>query len=446
VAAAWGVLSGYPKGNMNQNSESIPDPLKVVVIGAGMRGTHLARHLARLAPAVEIAGVAEPDPERRAQFVLEHGVQAGATFVGWEEFARSNLKCDAAIIATMDNQHTGPALACLQRGLHLLLEKPMADTFEDCLAIVKSQKRGSDRIISICHSLRYGEAYRLIKRIISEGQIGHLIHIEHMEAIGHFRFAHNYVRGRWARYEDNTFLLLHKCCHDLDIIQWLVQVDCRRVSSCGSLSFFRPDQAPPGGGRRCLEDCTIALECPYSALRLYVETDLKSWPARDVSLVHTREAHLEAVQQGSWGACVWHAGNNVVDHQSVLLEFEEGVTATCTLSGFSPTNGRRTRLQGTLGELLYDEATGSLTLKRFSQTAIEEYEVMPPSSYHPEDEIVVREWLSAILNPSNSRVTVDAQEALKSHALVFAAERSRNEKCVVELSDYIAMMENTVVG
>jgi len=96
--------------------------------------------------------------------------------------------------------------------------------------------------------------------------------------------------------------------------------------------------------------------------------------------------------------------------------------------------------------LLYDEATGSLTLKRFSQTAIEEYEVMPPSSYHPEDEIVVREWLSAILNPSNSRVTVDAQEALKSHALVFAAERSRNEKCVVELSDYIAMMENTVVG
>lgn len=424
---------------MNRNTEPSQNPINVVLIGAGKRGTNLARQLTRLGPAAKIAGVAEPHPERRAQFVMEHQLPSAATFAGWEDFARSDFECDAAIIATMDNQHTGPALACLQRGLHLLVEKPMADTFEDCLAIVNAQ-RDSAHIISVCHTLRYGEAYRRIKKIALDGQLGGLIHIEHMEAIGHFRFAHNYVRGRWARHEENTFLLLHKCCHDLDIIHWLAQGDCRRVSSCGSLSFFRPDQAPPGSGRRCLDDCTIARECPYSALGLYVETGLENWPARDVSLVHTREAHLEAVRQGSWGACVWHAGNNVVDHQSVLLEFENGITATCTLTGFSSTNGRRTRVQGTLGELLYDEATGSLTLKRFSQTANEEFEVRPPSSYHPEDEIVVREWLSAIRSPSSSRVTVDAREALKSHALVFAAERSRNEKCVVELSDYYSMM------
>lgn len=424
---------------MSEKDSSSQHPVRVAVIGAGMRGTHLARQLAKHLPAARIVAVADPNPDRCVQIAREHGLPEQVVFAGWEEFIAREIKCDAAIIATMDNQHTGPALACLRRGLHLLLEKPMADTFEDCLAIVKAQGN-SGRIVSVCHTLRYGDAFRRVKEFVAGGRLGRLIHIEHMEAIGHFHFAHNYVRGRWARQENNTFLLLHKCCHDLDFIHWLADGDCRRVSSFGSLSFFRPDQAPPGSGKRCLDDCAIAGECPYSALRLYVETDLEGWPARDVSPIHTREAHLEAVRQGSWGACVWHADNNVVDHQTVLLGFENGITATCTLTGYSSTSGRRTRLQGTQGELLYDEAAGSILLKQFSQSAVEEHKVKPPASYHPEDEIVVGEWLSAILNPSGSRVAVDAREALRSHALVFAAERSRIDNCVVELSDYYARM------
>jgi predicted dehydrogenase len=175
-------------------------------------------------------------------------------------------------------------------------------------------------------------------------------------------------------------------------------------------------------------------------LRIYVESDLNSWPARDVSPVHTRDAHLEAVRGGRWGACVWQAGNNVVDHQVVLLEFEKGITATCTLSGYSHTNGRRTRLQGTKGELHYDEAAGSIVLKLFSQSAAEKFEVKSPASYHPEDAIVVKEWLSTMLDPSGAGVAVDAREALRSHALVFAAERSRKENQVVELRSYYAKM------
>ncbi len=424
---------------MNRMFESSQNPLGVAVIGAGTRGSHLARQLAYFAPAARIVAVAEPNPERRAQFAREHGLPEAATFSGWEEFANSEMECDAAIIATMDNRHTGPALACLRRKLHLLLEKPMADTFEDCLEIAKAQ-RDSEAIVSVCHTLRYSDAFRMVKKIALDGRLGRLIHIEHMEAVGHFRFVHNYVRGRWARHESNTFLLLHKCCHDLDFIHWLADGDCRHVSSFGALSFFQPDQAPPGSGTRCLDDCSITKECPYSALRLYVETDLEDWPARDVSPVHSREAHLEAVRRGSWGACVWHAGNNVVDHQVVLLEFENGITATCTLTGYSFTNGRRTRLQGTRGELLYDEAAGRITFKQFSRSEVEEHKVEHPASYHPEDKIVVGEWLSAILNRSESRVAVDAREALRSHALVFAAEQSRRQNKVIALADYYTKM------
>ena len=100
---------------------------------------------------------------------------------------------------------------------------------------------------------------------------------------------------------------------------------------------------------------------------MYVNSPLNGWPARDICTLHTRDEHLHAVETGPYGKCVWHAGNDVVDHQVVLMEFDGGATATCTLTGYSATNGRRTRLQGTHGEMLFDEADGTITVKRFDE-------------------------------------------------------------------------------
>jgi predicted dehydrogenase len=425
---------------VNKTPKSGAKSIRVAIIGAGVRGLHLARQVGCFSPMAQIAAVAEPNPERQAQLAREHHLSAEAVFPSWEELVDSTMELDAAIIATMDNRHTAPALACLTRGLHLFMEKPLADTFEDCLCIVNAQQN-TNRILSVCHTLRYLEPFQRMKEIVSEGRLGSLIQMEHTEAIGPMRFAHNYVRGRWARQENNTFLLLHKCCHDLDLIRWLAGQDCRQVSSFGSLAYFRPDRAPAGSGKRCLEDCRIADECPYSARRLYVETDLESWPAREICVQHTREAHWKAVQNGNWGSCVWHAGNDVVDHQTVMLEFDEGITATCILTGFSSTNGRRTRLQGTKGELLYEEAAGILKYKQFSSSEETTFQMSPSAFYHPEDKQIVGEWLSAIRDPSSVSVTVNAQDALRSNLLAFAAERARVEKRVVTLTEYYKKME-----
>ena len=82
---------------------------------------------------------------------------------------------------------------------------------------------------------------------------------------------------------------------------------------------------------------------------IYVNAPLNEWPARDICRIHTSEEHLNAIKNGPYGVCVWHAENDVVDHQVVMMEFEGGATATCTLTGYSATNGRRIRLQGTHG-------------------------------------------------------------------------------------------------
>lgn len=409
-------------------------PLRVAVIGAGIRGTNLARRLSLSESGAVISAVAEPEDGKRRSFANEFNLPEEAIFTGWTDLTQKMVSCDAVIIATLDNQHAGPAVACLNRDWHILLEKPLADSFQDCMLIVKTQEERK-KIVAVCHTLRFMEGFRSVKQILSNGTIGNLVHIEHMEAIGNLRFVHNYVRGRWSREKENTFLLLHKCSHDIDYINWLFSEQCIRVSSFGSLKYFTPANAPRGSARRCTDGCLILDSCPYSAPALYVNSPLNEWPARDICTVHTQDEHLDAVQNGPFGLCAWHAGNDVVDHQVVMMEFEGGATATCTLSGYSATNGRRIRLQGTQGEILFDEASGTITTKKFADDKEDIIKVNPPGSYHPEDQEIVDEWLSSIIN--STPVTVNAGEALRTHAVVFAAEISRRENRTVEMSELI---------
>ena len=409
------------------------NPLRIAVIGAGVRGTNLARQLSQSGYPVRIVAVAEPDIEKRKNFAGEFKLSSDSTFEGWEDLPAYFPECDAALIATLDNQHTGPAIACLRSDLHLLIEKPLADTFEDCVLINNYQKN-KKKVVAVCHTLRFMDAYRKLKDLLDSGIIGKIIHIEHMEAIGNLRFAHNYVRGRWSKESNNTFLLLHKCCHDIDYLNWLIKEPCKRVSSFGSLQYFTIANAPEGSSDRCI-NCKLSETCIYSAVRIYTGCQPDEWPAKDISREHTPESKIEAIKSGPFGACVWRSGNDVVDHQTVLMEFEGGTTVTCTLSGYSGTNGRRMRLQGTEGEMLFDEAKGNIAVKRFADSNTSKIDLTPSGAYHPEDKDIVDNWLSSIFE--STPVAVDTSEALRTLAVVFAAEISRKEKRVVEMSELL---------
>jgi predicted dehydrogenase len=284
------------------------------------------------------------------------------------------------------------------------------------------------------------DAFRQIKQIIDDGVLGDLIHIEHMEAIGHVRFAHNYVRGRWSKEKNNTNLLLHKCCHDIDYLAWLIGTECTRVSSFGKLTYFTPANAPAGSGKRCLQDCQLIDTCLYSAQRVYVDADI-SGRLQDLGKVDTLEDRLEAVRHGPFGVCVWQAGNDVVDHQVVSMAFANSTTATCTLSGFAAEHGRRTTIQGTKAELYFSEATNTIKIQNFTNPKPGVIRVQRPDSYHPEDQEIVDNWLSRIFDPASKRMNVDASEALSSLAIVFAAEQSRKENRTLELDELYAVNE-----
>ena len=100
-------------------------------------------------------------------------------------------------------------------------------------------------LLMVCHVLRYTPYFRAIRQAIDEGKIGKIQSIHHIENIGYWHFAHSYVRGNWGNVETSTPMIVAKCSHDTDIINYLLDgKKCRRISSFGSLSYFRPENAP----------------------------------------------------------------------------------------------------------------------------------------------------------------------------------------------------------
>ncbi|MEI8243211.1 MAG: Gfo/Idh/MocA family oxidoreductase [bacterium] len=409
-------------------------PVRVAILGAGGRGQMFGRVLAELPHLAQVVAVAEPRDAYRELFAAAHGLPPAQVFRTWEEFLKKPPPCDAVVIATMDRDHVHSAVACLSQGLHLMLEKPMATTLADCRAIEAAQRKAG-ALVAVCHSMRYHKGFATLRDVVASGRIGEVVSMDQLEQVAFWHQAHSFVRGNWGNEGRATFMLLAKSCHDLDYMAFLIGRPCRRVSSFGALSHFNRAHAPAGATARCTDGCPAEATCPYSALKQYVYAEhLNHWPADVVSPVHTREAHLEALRTGPYGRCVYQCDNDVVDHQVVAMDFEGDITATFTMTAFTQRGGRQVRVHGTEGEASFDEQ--AITVRSFRTNDVETTVIGPEVGGHGGgDNRVVRDWLDAIRLQAPERIRTSAQESLRTHTIVFAAERSRLERRTIELSE-----------
>ena len=330
--------------------------LTAIVIGAGGRGRIYTRIMKELEGKFELVGVAEPI-EQSVNFELEQfpDVPKENIYDTWEKILDRPKFADFAIIATQDHMHTEPALKAIELGYDVLLEKPIAPTAEECKKIAMAAKEKGVKVL-VCHVLRYAPKFMRIKEIIESGKIGEVMSIQALESVGNRHMAHSFVRGAWGNSDTSCPMILAKCCHDTDIIQWLMGKKCTRVHSFGNLSFFNKEHQPEGAPSRCTEDCPHREECIYDVKKMYIENQYmgSAW-FKDAAAGFpnaTDEEVWEAIQKNNYGTCIFEANNNVVDHHVVNMEFEGGSTATLTMTAFTgDASGRCMKIFGTKGTL-----------------------------------------------------------------------------------------------
>lgn len=372
--------------------------------------------------------MADPNPARRAVFAAAHGIPSDRHFTDWREFFAERRAVDAVLVATMDRDHVEPAVAALEAGYHLLLEKPMVPTVEDLDRLERAAEDAASRygtIVGVVHPLRYGASFRALREIVRSGRIGEIVTLDWLEQIAWWHFAHSYVRGNWRREDAASFILLAKSCHDIDYLQYLVDRPVERVGSFGALTYFHPARAPHGSTERCL-DCPLEPDCEYSAVRWYLNTDRTAWPARAAASDHSYEAHRAALRDGPYGRCVWRSDNDALDHQTVTLEFEGGLTATFTLTAFTQRMARRGRIHGTRGEIDFDQDT--ITIRDFAGGAVTRTTFPDVADGHADaDRYIVDRFVRAVETGDGSYVTTGISESAASHRVTFAAERARRE-------------------
>lgn len=404
----------------------------VAIAGLGGRGLHTyAAYQDRFPARMKIVAVADIDPEKLAYAGEKYSVPESFRFSSAEEMLEHGKLADVLIIATQDRQHRAHALKALEVGYDILLEKPVAVTAEDCIEIRDAAKR-AHRMVTICHVLQYTAFYRKIKETIKSGVIGEPVSVAAIENVGYWHQAHSFVRGNWRNDGIESPMILQKCCHDFDILCWLLEKPCVSVSSMGSLKYFKPSNAPEGSVERCL-DCRYRESCPYSAVKIYFENEEigfrrgnKGWPC-DVLAEEPNEERLNrALREGPYGRCVFRCDNNVVDHQIVNMLMEGDVTVSLTMTAFTAHNCRQLKVMGTLGEIVADQRTNLITVTPFGGESVV-YDINKLaedlSGHGGGDNRMMTEMFDAL--EAHGGVSSSIEGAISSHLIAFAAEESR---------------------
>lgn len=342
----------------------------VAIIGVGARGGDTYGPLIYAKKdKFKIVALCDLKKDRLDRFGEEFKVPENARFQCEDEFF-TEKRADLLLVATQDQDHVGHCLKGFALGYDIMTEKPLTDKKEECEALLAAQKK-SGRKALVCHVLRYAPAFIKVRELLDKGVIGRLVAIDALERVGSWHQAHSYVRGNWRTTKHAAPMILAKCCHDLDLLQYYAKSKCTSVSSVGECTFFNAQNMPAGGAKRCV-DCAVEKDCPYSAKHIYLTLWKKKgspedlWPFNVIAPAPlTEEKLMKAVQEGPYGRCVFACDNDVVDHQQTMITFENGVKATLTMTGFTYGGGRRISFYGTMGEMILDEKEGKIFIGRY---------------------------------------------------------------------------------
>lgn len=395
------------------------------ILGMGNRGGVYARNLVQYTEQAEIVAVADP---RQSCLDTANGylhLPEDRLFHSAEELLAQPKLADIMIIATQDAQHRDHAVAAMEKGYDLMLEKPISTNPAEVKEIEETALRLGKRVI-VTHELRFTTFYRKIKELLDAGVVGRVLHLNAAEHVNCLHMAHAYVRGHWRRKEDSSPIILAKCSHDMDLILWLTGKKCLSVSSIGSLDYFTRENMPEGAPERCTEGCPVAETCPYHSLRFYLPR-IPNWPTHNMHPAPNEENIRRIIDTTNYGKCVFQMDNNVPDHQHVQMLLEGNITASFSMDALNTRGSRTIRIGGTEGELWGDLNEKKIYLRKHGQK-VQEFDLaneVGGGGHQGGDEALVKVVIDYFCSGENIPSLTTIDRSAESHYVAFAAEESR---------------------
>lgn len=303
-------------------------PFKLGLIGAGKRGRTVYNAIYNAAPqSVQLLNVLDPSDHAFQQCFQLNGTKNLNRSLNLSEIInQSNI--DAFIISSPNSEHLEPTLSVIQKNKLVYLEKPITTTIDDLNLIKNNYETHQSRVL-IGFVLRYTKFYKKVKEFISTGRLGKILHFHADEHMGLSLTSHLYLRG-WRK--DLRYagpLILEKCCHDIDLILWLIEKKCTHLSAFSHRSIFNLNT---GQNSHCY-NCTDQ-ECLYR-----IEKEKRN---------QIQEVDYKRVITDT---CVYNSDISIDDHTSVLMNFEGGTHVTFNVSMGAGKSGRSIKIIGSKGSL-----------------------------------------------------------------------------------------------
>ncbi len=416
--------------------------VKVIIVGNGERANCYCKYALTNPQDLKVVAIVDPDIEKRKEGSVKYGVPESMTFASVDDLLSYEKEhgrlADGVINATMDEWHYRTAMPLLRAGYNMLLEKPVVNNEKELLEVKKTAEENGC-LLMVCHVLRYTPFYLAIKKVVESGEIGEIMHIETCENVGIAHASNSYIRGKWNSTEKcGSSMLLAKCCHDLDLICWLNnKTSPSRVSSFGGRNFLVAEKAPRGAGTRCLNDCPHVDTCQYSAKSIYVLNDkypYYSWTCIDNDYESiSREQKTESLKTyNPHGECAYKVNSDLVDHQAVMIHFENGSTATHSMIQGAVRPCRLIRIMGTKGEIqgmiesckfcvrTYDFFNADYLEKEFDVSGLFEKD----DHHAGGDDGIIKDFVNMVRGGEVSISCTKIDDSIYGHLCVFMADKS----------------------
>ena len=421
--------------------------VKIAIIGYGDRGSIYANYSIVEPSSCEVVAVVDPSKERLILAKKVLSLKDNQLFEDLDSFLNANINADLIVNATMDQDHYEVLKKVLPISKYCLTEKPIVNNKKQLLELKRIADK-SGTTVFVGHVLRYTPFYKRIKKEILDDKIGEIVSMELAEHVCSQHYSGSYARGRWrSEKECGSTFLLAKSCHDADLLCWLNdKTKPTSVSSFGGRYFFIPKNAPRGATKFCYK-CPHQDTCIYSATVLYGKKDCSP------EITHTKyhkekitlKDRLEFIKHDIFGQCIFTIeGNDLVDRQTLIVNYDNGSVATFTLTAGATKPNRTVFIIGTKGELQGDIDSGKIILRqnnadsdKAKTTIIDVNKEITTEKIiqgHNGGDFEISKSIVDYINGDRKSISLTKfEDSINGHLLVYAADESRTKKRIVNI-------------